>query len=112
VLELSKADEEKLDEVGWLQGAALRGVQVDAEKREVSLFATARHDLVEILCEDAGYLALPDLFGLARPPRVVGLVVQPLDTDFIVRVEFSDHPAQVHLRCQRVSVRLSPLAVD
>jgi hypothetical protein len=60
--------------------------------------------------QDVGYLALPELFAAAEPPRVVGLVAQPLEEAFVVRLEFSNHPAQVHLQCQSVVVRKDPSA--
>jgi len=105
-LGLSSDDEKRLESVAWLQGARLRGVQIDLQRRDVSLFAATEGLLVELLCEDAVYLAAPDLFALAEMPRIVGLVVQPVDElCAVVRLEFSNHPAQVHLRCRRVVVR-------
>jgi len=104
--ELSRDDERRLDSVAWLQGSTLRGVQVDLSRRDVALFADCGEQLlVEVLCEDVGYLALPDLFGAAEALRVVGLVAQPLEDSIAVRLEFSNHPSQVHLQCQRVIVR-------
>jgi hypothetical protein len=106
---LSADDQKRLESVAWLQGARLRGVQVDLQTRDVSLFALTEALLVELLCEDAAYLGAPDLFGLKEMPRIVGLVVQPLDAACAVRLEFSNHPAQVHLHCRRVVVRKDPL---
>lgn len=106
--ELGPDDEKRLESVGWLQGARLRGVQVDAQRRDVAIFALAGEFLVELLCEDVGYLGLPNLFDLAEMPRVVGLVAQPLDEALGVRLEFSNHPAQLHLRCRRLLVRKDP----
>jgi len=107
--ELSRDDEKRLESVGWLQGATLRGVQVDLARHDVALFAVAGEFLVEVLCEDVGYLDLPDLFaGRSGPARVVGLVAQPLEDALVVRLEFSDHPAQVHLQCRNVVVRKDP----
>ncbi|MBI5546797.1 MAG: hypothetical protein HY901_23185 [Deltaproteobacteria bacterium] len=103
--ELNRDDEQRLESVQWLQGARLRGVQVDAQRRDVSVFALTGELLVELLCEDVGYLALPNLFDLAQMPRIVGLVAQPLEQAFAVRVEFSNHPSQIHLQCQRLVVR-------
>ncbi|HEY3449756.1 MAG TPA: hypothetical protein VGK67_25605 [Myxococcales bacterium] len=103
--ELSVDDEKRLESVRWLQGATLRGVQVDLARRDVALYAVVGDDLVEVLCEDVGYLSLPELFAATEPPRVVGLVAQPLEDAFVVRLEFSNHPAQVHLQCQNVVVR-------
>jgi hypothetical protein len=103
--ELSPEVEKRLESLGWLQGASLRGVQVDVQKRDVAIFAQAKETLVEVLCEDVGYLALPDLFGHPELPRVVGMVAQPLDDAFVVRFEFSNHPGQIHLQCQRLTVR-------
>ena len=103
--ELTREDEQRLESVGWLQGAALRGIQVDLARRDVAIFALCGEVLVEILCEEVGYLALPDLFALAQVPRVVGLVAQPLEEAFVVRLELSNHPAQLHLQCQGMVVR-------
>lgn len=103
--ELSRDDEKRLESVGWLQGATLRGAQVDLSRRDVALYALCEGALVEVLCEEVGYLALPELFGRGEPLRIVGLVAQPLDEAFVVRLEFSNHPAQVHLQCQNVVVR-------
>ena len=103
--ELSRDDEKRLESVAWLQGAHLRGVQVDLTRRDVAIFAVAGEVRVEVLCEGVGYLALPDFFGLTEAPRAVGLVAQPLDEAFSVRVEFSNHPGQIHLHCQSVTVR-------
>ncbi len=108
-LGLAAEDEKRLESVAWLQGARFRGVQVDLQTRDVSLFALAEPSLVELLCEDAVYLCAPDLFNLSQMPRIVGLVVQPLEDLIAVRLEFSNHPAQVHLRCRRVAVRKDPL---
>ncbi len=104
---LAPEDEKRLDSVGWLQGSFLRGVQIDAEHRDVSVFATADRDLIELLCEDVRYYAVPNLFDAPESPRIVGLVVQPLE-EFVVRLEFSNHPAQLHLQCGRFSVRRFP----
>jgi hypothetical protein len=106
--ELDPSDEKRLDSVQWLQGASLRGVQIDTHSRDVAIFAVVGEFRVELLCEDVGYLALPNLFDLAGAPRVVGLVAQPLDDAMVVRLEFSDHPSQIHLRCQRLVVRKDP----
>jgi hypothetical protein len=106
---LSAEDEKRLESVDWLQGARLRGVQVDLERRDVSLFALAGAQLIELLCEDAAYLGAPDLFSAGEMPRIVGLAVQPLDEACAVRLEFSNHLAQVHLHCRRVVVRKDPL---
>ncbi len=107
--ELSTADEKRLDEVQWLCGAFLRGVQIDWEQHEVSIFAAASRELVEILCQQAAYADIPNLFDAAETPRIVGLVVQPLDDSVVVRLEFSNRHAHLHLRCQAVSVRTSAL---
>ena len=106
--ELDPVDEKRLESVQWLQGASLRGVQVDTQSRDVAIFALAGEFRVELLCEDVGFLSLPNLFDLAEPPRVVGLVAQPLEDALVVRIEFSNHPSQVHLRCQRLVVRKDP----
>lgn len=103
--ELSIDDEKRLESVKWLQGARLRGVQFDFAKRDVAIYALTGEVLVEVLCEDVGYATVPDLFASGEPLRVIGLVAQPLEDRFVVRIEFSDHPAQVHLQCQRVTVR-------
>ncbi|MGC4115546.1 MAG: hypothetical protein QM765_13270 [Myxococcales bacterium] len=94
--------------MSWLQGATLRGLQVDLSRRDVALFAATGEFLVEVLCEDVGYLSVPELFQATGPLRVVGLVAQPLEEALVVRVEFSNHPAQVHLQCQNVVVRKDP----
>jgi hypothetical protein len=106
---LAAEDEKRLESVAWLQGARFRGVQVDLQTRDVSLFALTELLLVELLCEDAVYLGAPDLFNLREMPRIVGLVVQPLEELCAVRLEFSNHPAQVLLQCRRVVVRKDPL---
>ena len=99
--ELDPLDEKRLESVQWLQGASLRGVQIDTESRDVAIFAVVGEFRVELLCEEVGYLALPNFFDLAEMPRVVGLVAQPLEDALVVKLEFSNHPSQVHLRCQR-----------
>ncbi len=103
--ELGPEDEKRLESVAWLQGARFRGAQLDHQRRDVALYAVTGEFLVELLCEDASYVALPNLFDHPAMPRIVGLVVQPLEENLIVRLEFSDHAAQVHLCCQRVVVR-------
>lgn len=108
--ELSSDDEKRLESVSWLQGATLRGVQVDVARRDVALYAVTGEWLVEVLCEDVGYLALPELFAAAVSPRVVGLVAQPLEDALVVRLEFSNHPAQLHVQCRNVVVRKDPAA--
>ena len=108
MVELAQDDEKRLESVRWLQGATLRGVQVDTSTRDVALFALAGEFQVEVLCEDVGYLSLPNLFDMGEMPRVVGLVAQPLDEAFGVRLEFSNHPSQLHLQCRRVVVRKDP----
>jgi len=106
--ELAPDDEKRLESLRWLQGALFRGAQVDADRRDVSLYAISGEFLVELMCEDASYLALPNLFDRPGMARIVGLVVQPQDEALVVRLEFSDHPAQVHLQCQRLVVRKDP----
>jgi hypothetical protein len=106
---LSSDEERRLDSVAWLQGARLRGIQVDLQTRDVALFAVAQPAQVELLCEDALYLNAPDLFGIAQMPRIVGLVVQPLGDECAVRLEFSELRAELHLHCRRVVVRKDPL---
>lgn len=106
---LSPDDEKRLDSVAWLQGARLRGIQVDLQTRDVALFAAAQTALVELLCEDALYLNAPDLFGVAQMPRILGLAVQPLGEECAVRLEFSETRAELCLHCRRVLVRKDPL---
>jgi hypothetical protein len=105
MVELDPMDEKRLESVQWLQGASLRGVQIDAQSRDVALYAITGEFQVEVLCEEVLYLSLPNLFDVADLPRVVGLVAQPVDDAFVVRLEFSNHPSQVHLQCRRVVVR-------
>jgi hypothetical protein len=104
MVQLDNCDEERLDALGWLQGATLRGVQVDAERREVALYLLKDGALLELSCREVGYLALPNLFDGEATLRVVGLVAQPLEEDFSVRLEFANHPSQIHLRCKRLKV--------
>ncbi len=106
---LSPDDERRLDSAGWLQGARLRGFQVDLQTRDVALFAVTQDAQVELLCEDALFLGAPDLFGVAQMPRIVGLVVQPLGEECAVRLEFSEARAELCLHCRRVVVRKDPL---
>jgi len=108
-LALSPEDEKRLDSVGWLQGAFLRGVQIDLGRRDVAVFAALDDLLVEVLCEDASYISVPDLLRVERL-RIVGLVVQPLEQQAAVRVEFSNHPGEIHLRCERVVIRKDSVA--
>jgi hypothetical protein len=105
---LAQDDERRLDAIDWLHGAALRGVQIDVEHRDVALYAVVGEDLIEVLCEDSGYVAMPNLMDCPEQPRIVGLVVQPLGDAAQVRLEFSNHPAQIHLHCARVLVRRYP----
>lgn len=107
---LSADDEKRLDAVDWLCGAFLRSVRADFENRDVAIWAVADRGRVELLCEDASYADLPNLLDCPEGLRLAGLVVQPLPGCFNVRLEFSNHPAQVNLRCLRVLVRRHPLA--
>jgi hypothetical protein len=102
---LATDDEKRLDSVDWLHGSFLRGVQVDVERKDLAVYVVTSEHLVELLCEDVRYAVVPNLFDWTEPPRVVGLVVQPLEDVFVVRLEFSNHPAEIHLHCQRVVVR-------
>src|SRR4051812_2417423 len=109
MLWISPDDEKRLDSVQWLHGAFLRGIQVDVEKKDVAIYAVADDALVELLCENAIYSAIPNLFDWQELPRLVGLVVQPMEKTFVVRLEFANHPAQVHVECGRFTVRRDPL---
>ena len=106
---ISPDDEKRLDSVQWLHGAFMRGIQLDVERKDVALYAVTDDALVELLCEDALYASVPNLLDWKEPPRLVGLVVQPLDKTYVVRIEFANHPAQVHVECGRFTVRRDPL---
>ena len=65
---ISPDDEKRLDSVQWLHGAFMRGIQVDVERKDVALYAVADESLVELLCEDAIYAAVPNLFDWKELP--------------------------------------------